>query len=192
MWKGLSMSPWRNKFFSAIVLVVLLWGCGAADYSSIKVIYVYDGDTIKLADGEKVRLIGIDCPEEWESDKLFRDAKRSHQRVEDIKKQGEAAAQFTRSLVLGKKVRLEFDEERRDQYGRLLAYVYEIEPLADEQKKILEGDAVMTGSDIFVNATLLKSGWARSYKFPPNTRFADWFQQLNQEAKEQRRGLWQN
>ena len=72
---------------------------------------VVDGDTLLLADGQRVRLIGIDTPE----------TKRPDSPVEPL---GPEASQFTTSLVGEGQVRLEFDRERLDQYHRLLAYVY--------------------------------------------------------------------
>ena len=66
---------------------------------------VYDGDTVLLSDGRKIRYLGINTPE-WQEPFYLK------------------AKQLNESLVMGKDVRLEFDEERVDKYGRLLAYVY--------------------------------------------------------------------
>ncbi len=87
----------------------------------------------------------------------------------------EAAKNFNRKLVQGKVVELELDVERYDHYGRLLAYVF----VRD-----------MKGQRIFVNAELIRNGFARVYTKPPNVRYADLFVRLQQEAREQRRGLW--
>ncbi len=70
-----------------------------------KVIEVIDGDTIRIENGKRVRLIGIDAPEKGE--KCYREAK-----------------EFLKKLVLGKIVRLEADKLDKDIYGRLLRYVY--------------------------------------------------------------------
>ncbi len=70
-----------------------------------------DGDTIELADGEKVRYIGVDTPE----------TKHPYKPVQFF---GREASQFNRNLVVGKRVTLEYDAGRRDRYRRLLAYVY--------------------------------------------------------------------
>ena len=85
---------------------------------------VVDGDTLKLSDGERVRLLGVDTPEVHYSDKLLRDAKNSGKDASAIQELGKKASNFTKSLVENKRVRLEFDVKRRDRYGRLLAYVY--------------------------------------------------------------------
>ena len=81
------------------------------------------------------------------------------------------AAEFNRRLVEGKKVRLEMDVEHRDKYGRLLAYVY----LEDGR---------------FVNAELLKEGYAQLLTIPPNVRYVDLFIGLQKQARENKRGLW--
>ncbi len=119
---------------------------------------VVDGDTILLANDERVRYIGINTPE----------TKHPHKPVERF---GKEAYEFNKRLVEKKWVRLEFDIEKRDKYGRLLAYVY------------LE--------DIFVNAKLVEEGYAQIYTFPPNIKHQELFIKLQREARESDRGLWE-
>lgn len=76
--------------------------------SSFHVRTVFDGDTIQLQSGEKVRYLGIDTPEMGAAPEFM----------------AEEARQMNRRLVAGKRVRLEFDRERQDRHGRKLAYVY--------------------------------------------------------------------
>lgn len=142
------------------------------DYSDICVTRVIDGDTLKLENGERVRLIGIDTPEMHDSDKLYRDAQRTKQDIQTIKSLGRRAYNFTRNLVEGKRVNLEFDVERQDKYARLLAYVY------------LKDDGT------FVNAEIVKQGYASLMTYPPNVKYADLFVKLYQEARQSKRGLW--
>lgn len=141
------------------------------DYNDILVTRAVDGDTLKLENGERVRLIGIDTPEMHESEKLYRDSQRSGQDIPTIKELGRRAYEFTRNLVEGKRVRLEFDVEKHDKYGRLLAYVY-----------LKDGT--------FVNAEIVKEGYASLMTYPPNVRYVDLFQRLYREARENNRGLW--
>ena len=143
------------------------------DYTNIYVKRVIDGDTIQLEDGERVRLIGIDTPEMHESDKLYRDSQRTQQDISVIQKLGRRAYKFTKSLVEGKRVSLEFDVEKRDKYKRLLAYVY-----------LKDGT--------FVNAEIVRGGYASLMTIPPNVKYADLFLKLYREARENRRGLWGN
>ena len=143
----------------------------AGDYSNILVTRAVDGDTLVLENRERVRLIGIDTPEMHESNKLNRDAQRSHQDVEAIKRLGRQSYEFTKKLIEGKRVRLEFDLERFDRYKRILAYVY-----------LKDGT--------FVNAEIVKQGYASLMTYPPNVKYADLFQKLYREARENQRGLW--
>ena len=84
---------------------------------------------------------------------------------------GNKATAFTKSLVGKKRVRIEFDVEKRDRYGRLLAYVY----LPDGR---------------MLNAELVKEGYAQVYTFPLNVKYVDMFLKLQEEARENNRGLW--
>jgi len=141
-------------------------------YDNILVTRAVDGDTLVLENGERVRLIGIDTPEMHESSKLHRDSQRSGQDVRTIIALGRKSYAFTRNLVEGKRVRLEFDVEKRDRYERLLAYAY----LSD---------------GTFVNAEIVKQGYASLMTYPPNVKYVDVFKDLYREARENNRGLWQ-
>ena len=142
------------------------------NYENILVKRAVDGDTLVLESGERVRLIGIDTPELHESKKLYRDAQRSGEDIKTIQGMGKRAADFTKSLVEGKRVRLEFDVDRYDKYKRLLAYVY----LVDD--------------GTFVNAKIVEEGYASLMTYPPNVKYADEFVKLYRQARENNRGLW--
>ncbi len=133
---------------------------GSAGQSQAQVFVqrVIDGDTVVLSNGERVRYIGMDTPELYHPRKPVQFYARE-------------AMEFNRRLVEGKRVRLEFDLERRDKYGRLLAYVY----LPD---------------GTFVNAELVRQGYAQLLTFPPNVKHVDLFRKLQTEAREANRGLW--
>lgn len=141
------------------------------NYTDITVKRVVDGDTLLLENGERVRLIGIDTPEMHESEKLNRDSRRSGEDISAIKRLGRRSYEFTKRLVEAKQVSLEFDVEKYDKYKRLLAYVY-----------LKDGT--------FVNAEIVKQGYASLMTYPPNVKYADLFRQLYQEARENKRGLW--
>lgn len=76
----------------------------------------------------------------------------------------EEAFQANRKMVENRKVKLEFDVEQRDQYGRLLAYVY-------------------TEDGIMVNEWLVANGYAKTVVFPPNVRYVDRFKHLEKKLK---------
>jgi micrococcal nuclease len=129
-----------------------------------RVIRVVDGDTVKvlLEPGryETVRYIGVDTPESVKPDTP----------VQCFAKQASA---FNERLVDGRDVRLQIGRERRDRYGRLLAYVY------------------VTGEHpVFVNAALVRGGYARTLEIAPNTDRADFFARLESRARTAGRGLW--
>ncbi|HPS36781.1 MAG TPA: thermonuclease family protein [Candidatus Omnitrophota bacterium] len=144
---------------------------GFSQNDPLIVTHAVDGDTLQLSNGEKVRLIGIDTPESSNNAKMRRDAKRTGQDAIEIVRMGKEAAAFTRNLVQDKKVRLELDVRPRDKYGRLLAYVY------------LEDGT-------FVNAEIMKAGYAQVMTYPPNVKYQDLFLGLQKEAREKGLGLW--
>ena len=125
-----------------------------------RVTRVVDGDTIEVRLGgetEDVRYIGVDTPESVKPDT-------------PVECYALRASHYNEALVEHETVRLVFDAERRDVYGRLLAYVY----LGDR----------------FVNAELVRRGYATTLTIPPNDRFAALFDRLQDEAADAGRGLW--
>lgn len=107
------------------LLLLALWPApllAEAEWISVK--RIYDGDTLKLKDGRKVRLIGIDAPELHRNDKLYRDAERTHRDAKTLLKMGKKSYEVLKKLVGKGPVRLEFDQTSRDKYQRSLAYVY--------------------------------------------------------------------
>ena len=83
---------------------------------------------------------------------------------------GIEAWQANRRLVEGKRVRLERDVSETDRYNRLLRYVYV--------------------DNVFVNAELVKMGLARAVAYPPDTRYQDYLEDLEAEARSAGRGMW--
>ena len=140
---------------------------------SVCVARAIDGDTLKLSDGERVRLIGIDTPESRYNSKLERDVSRSKKDMKTVLRMGKEAASFTKRLAEGKAVRLEFDVQKRDKYGRLLAYVY-------------------LNDGTFVNAKVIEEGYAQVMTIPPNVKYADLFLKLQREAVKNNKGLWKD
>lgn len=133
--------------------------------------YVIDGDTVVLLDGKTVRLIGIDTPEARYNDKLEREARRARKDAAGIIEMGKKATQFTKKLAAGKRVRLEYDIERQDKYGRDLAYVF-------------------LDDGTFVNARIVEEGYAQVLTIPPNLKYSSLFIELQKKARDARKGLW--
>ncbi len=144
----------------------------AQNTSLYEIVYVYDGDTVKLNNGDHVRLIGIDAPEAHDNNKLTRDVNHRHIDRATQLGMGKKAAVYAKDLLKGRRVHLEFDVEQRDRYGRLLAYIY-----------------LQDGT--FVNEKIIRDGYAYPLTVPPNVRHAHEFKQWFDEAREQKRGLWQ-
>jgi micrococcal nuclease len=146
------------------LLILRPWEGGSPEQGSTSasalVVRVVDGDTIEARiDGEveDVRYIGVDTPETVKPGA-------------PVQCFGPRASAFNHRLVEGRRVRLVFGVERRDAYGRLLAYV-------------------RLGRR-FVNAELVRRGLARSLTIPPNDRFAPLFRRLELRAARGGRGLW--
>ncbi len=81
------------------------------------------------------------------------------------------AKRFNEQMVAGKRVKLEKDISDRDSHGRLLRYVY--------------------ADDVFVNGELVRSGYARAKRYPPDTKYQAYLEEMEHEAKRLRKGLWQ-
>jgi micrococcal nuclease len=124
------------------------------------VVRAVDGDTLEVQiEGrrEDVRLIGIDTPETVDPEA-------------PVECFGPRASSFAHHLLDGRDIRLDLGVERRDAYGRLLAYVR------------LRGR--------LVNAAILRRGLARTLTIPPNDRYAERFERLALRAARSGRGLW--
>lgn len=122
--------------------------------------FVIDGDTLILDDGKRVRLIGVDTPE-------------THERDKPAERWGPEADRFARDFVeqASGHLRLQFDDERLDKYGRYLAYVW--------------------SGDRMLNEELIRAGLGRHlsgyrYSATMKRRFAT----AEREARSHRVGIW--
>ena len=147
-----------------VVFSLLLFGIlqQPADFRIVK--KVVDGDTIWVSGknygpDEKVRLIGIDA----------------HEVRNTAKKKagfyGKEASAYLKKQILGKRIRLEYDVRRYDQYRRTLAYIH------------MENGR-------FINADLVKNGYAVVMTVSPNVKYADKFILYQQQARSKKQGLW--
>jgi len=132
----------------------------------VTLIRVVDGDTLLVKrDGkeERVRLIGVDTPESVNPD----ESKNTEE--------GKVASDFTKSLMKGvSSVYLEYDTTERDQYERVLAYVY-----------------FEKGADTYMlNEYLLREGMAQVMTVPPNVKYEARFLKLQKKAQDNEVGFW--
>jgi endonuclease YncB( thermonuclease family) len=143
------------------ILFIVLWAFSLISFvyarDSFKCTKVFDGDTIEISNGEKVRLIGVDTPE------LYHPAKPREYYTRK-------ARSFTRKLVEGKTVHLEYDAQKYDGYKRLLAYVY-------------------LDDGTFVNAEIIKQGFGFAYTRYP-FKYKDNFKEYEKTARNKKLGLW--
>jgi len=152
----------KIKNFAIIVLLCLLVQCSSqADTGTVTT--VYDGDTlqVKLTTGEKekIRLIGVDAPETNSEDP-------------GIRLKALLSKRFAFKFLYQKQVKIEYDWEKRDKYGRLLAYIW-------------------TEDGTFFNELIIQRGFAAAYtrfKFKPEYR--ERFLKTEEYAKTRGNGLW--
>ena len=129
-----------------------------------KVSKITDGDTFYVTTSSsekyKIRLIGIDAPE-------------TRNVGVNVRKEyfGTEAKIFVTQLLKNRKVKLTFDVQKTDRYGRVLAYVY------------LE-------NSIFLNQYLVEKGYAVVSTFPPNVKFVEKFTQAERNARKLKLGMW--
>ena len=130
-------------------------------YLSVK--RVVDGDTFVVINesgaDEKIRLIGVNAP-------VSRNTGRK-------KKEpfGMESKKFLTNYLTGKKVKLEYDVQKTDKYGRTLAYVY-------------------MENGVFLNEYLVKEGYAQIATYPPNVKYVEVFRKAQKLAREKSKGLW--
>ena len=152
-----------------VVLAVAVYTATAGDDSggspakSVgKVTRVVDGDTIHVQVGGRDETVRY----------IGVDTPESVKPGTPVECFAKRASAFNRRLVAGEKVRLVRDSEARDRYGRLLAYVYRV-----RDKR-------------FVNAALVRKGYAVPLTIPPNVAHAEAFRRLASTARRAGRGLW--
>lgn len=141
----------------------------------VRVIRIIDGDTIRvdlpILGDTSVRFIGMDTPESRKNNRTKLQAREEGKDIEEIIALGKRATKHLKSkLKKDDMVRLEFDAERTDRYGRVLAYVW--------------------SGDTMLNALMVRDGYAYPLTIPPNVKYEELFRDLFREAREQGRGLW--
>lgn len=150
------------RLLAAVVACVLLAGAALGE-DLARVTRVADGDTIAVRQGDRtitIRLIGVDAPE-------LGDRRRPDAPPQAFARE---ATDWLRRQLDGREVRLEYDRERTDRYGRTLAYVF----LPD---------------GTFINRELVRQGYARAYtRFP--FKFREQFVADEAAAQRAKRGMW--
>jgi micrococcal nuclease len=134
--------------------------------STARVVEVIDGDTVKLASGREVRLVGIQAPKLPLGRRGFTEWPLA----------GEAKAKLE-ALTNGKTVTLHYGGAREDRHGRLLAHLTASDGKPEES---------------WAQGEMLRAGLARVYSFPDNRALVAEMLALEREARAARRGIWRD
>lgn len=127
---------------------------------------VVDGDTVKLSNGRRVRLIGVNTPE-------------STTRTEEY---GKEASNYTTSKLTGKQVWLQKDVSEKDRYDRYLRIIWTDIPI-----NVMNENEIRTK---MFNADLVINGYAEPSTYPPDVKYSEYFVAFAREAREKNTGLW--
>jgi micrococcal nuclease len=149
-----------KRLLVAIALAFVLFAVfpAQAKENEFLVTKIIDGDTVMLENGDIVRYLGINAPS----------IKKSEGGPEFYARE---AVRQNKNMVLLKKVRLEFDVEKKNSEGKLLAYVY--------------------AKKVFINGELVRLGCARAVARPPNVKYRDLLLRYEKDAAAKYVGLWQ-
>ncbi len=138
-------------------------------------IIILDGDTIKLHinnEDTKIRLIGIDAFETTKSNKAYKQAYQNQLDLDEVIRKGKETKEFLKELLKNKtEFFLEYDEDKKDDYGRILAYVW-------------------TSSTQMINMQIICSGYADILTISPNDKYANQFETCLEFAKQKNLGIW--
>jgi micrococcal nuclease len=150
----------------AVAIAVLALGggklAGGAREDAARVVRVVDGDTIVVSEGGRTERVRY----------IGVDTPESVKPGTPVQCFAKAASSANRRLVEGRRVRLVHDAEARDRYGRRLAYVYR------------------ASDGLFVNAELVRRGYARPLAIRPNVAHATELRRLAFTARRAGKGLW--
>lgn len=147
--------------FALLLSVASAANCIAKEFHErVEVDHVYDGDTVRLSDGRKLRFIGINTPE------------LSYEEGRQNEPYARAARDALGELLVGQsQLQLRYDTQRKDHYGRILAHPY-----------LLDGRNI--------TQLLLAKGLGNALVVPPNTWGLNCYQAAERTARHSMRGIW--
>lgn len=141
--------------------------------SNVLVERIISADTIVLNNGKKIKLIGLKAPDAPRRPKVEYDKNGLpiENRVLPENTLEEKAYAFTHKLLIGKEIRLEFDEAKADAHFTTVAYVF------------------LVDSNILVNTEIIRWGYADLQIQPPNFKYEERLRAAYKEARQEKRGL---
>lgn len=159
-------SKWTPFVFLALLIFsapLYANNCGISEFhETVLVDRVHDGDTIKLIDGRKLRLIGINTPERGRDGKpdepFYQEAKNQLQRIIKNNKN---------------KIKIVYGKDRQDRYKRFLTHIFSM-------------------NNENITASLIKKGMGYTIAVPPNTKLLSCYQNAEYEAKKHKQGIWEH
>lgn len=149
-----AMSPRSILITISLLLVTISYPVTASAAEQARFLALIDGDSMLVeykGRSQEVRLIGIDAPE-WGQE------------------YGTQAKSHALSFCYGQDLRLEFDKDTKDRYGRLLAYIY-------------------CGNKM-LNEEMVRAGMALAVTYKPNTKYQKRLERAQEQARAERRGFW--
>lgn len=158
-----------GKKFFFVVAIFMLWGCSAEESGQSENIKGMEATVVHVVDGDTIDVQFKDGRKERVRMLLIDTPETKHPRL-GVQPFGPEASGFTKNVLYQKQVVLEMDVSERDKYGRILAYVW------------LENENV--------NRKLLEQGLARVAIFPPDIKYLDEFEEVQEEARQSKRGIW--
>jgi len=151
----------KAKYLSAtLILLLLISAIGCAAPAIPQVTRVIDGDTIEVDIAGTIYKVRY----------IGIDTPELDDKRPEFCALAQKATRYNRQLVERGTIRLEKDVSETDRYGRLLRYIYE--------------------GDTFANAELVRQGLAWAKAYPPDTKYQDYLEEMEAEAKQAGRGIW--
>ncbi|MFC2024414.1 thermonuclease family protein [Chloroflexota bacterium] len=163
----------RKHLYMLLIIVLCFSGCVQSAIDNTKesdavtetstkaqVVRVIDGDTIEVSIDNQIYKVRY----------IGIDTPETVHPTKGEEPYGRAASDKNKELVENRTVTLEKDVSEIDKYGRLLRYVYV--------------------GNLFINAELVRLGYAQVTTYPPDVKYQDLFVELQREARKEERGLW--
>lgn len=183
-----------------IILLLSFSGQAREQYTLETIKKVISADTFLLESGKRIRLIGIDAPEDEPNRKSREDAERWGKIPGEIIAMGKAATEWAEVRLQGKDIFLKYDKRKNDGrgYDWVYAFLYDenlfyggiVERVTFEDVFFEWNQVYERGGYIFLNATIVKGGYAHPVRNLPNTKHQDQIEEGYAYAKENFEGLF--